>query len=90
MLVRTHLRSLPPRPKDELVSLKRSVAELGALGRNMNQLARVANQGGRVVGPSREDLRTILKVCEALRDNVKGLIGANVNSWELGHGEAER
>lgn len=29
----------------------------------------------------------MLKVCEALRDNTKGLLKANVTSWESGHGE---
>jgi uncharacterized protein (DUF1778 family) len=90
VIVRAHLRNLAPIPKDELVALKRSVAELGAIGRNLNQIARAANSGDRVVGPAREDLRAILKVCEALRDNVKGLIRANVNTWEIGHVETER
>ena len=90
VLVRAHLRNLTPIPKDELVALKRSVAELGAIGRNLNQIARAANGGDRVVGPAREDLRAIIKVCEALRDNVKGLIRANVNTWEIGHAETER
>ena len=89
VLVRAHLRNLAPLPKDELVALKRSVAELGAIGRNLNQIARAVNSGDRVVGPARENLRAILKVCEALRDNVKGLIRANVNTWEIGHAEAE-
>lgn len=90
VLVRAHLRNLAPIPKDELVALKRSVAELGAIGRNLNQIARAANGGDRVVGPTREDLRAIIKVCEALRDNVKGLLRANVNTWEIGHVETER
>lgn len=89
VLVRTHLRDLAPLPKEELVALKRSVAELGAIGRNLNQLARAANQGGRIVGPQREDLRAFLKVCESLRDNVKNLIKANVSSWEVGHAEVQ-
>jgi hypothetical protein len=89
VIVRAHLRNLAPMPKDELMALKRSVAELGAIGRNLNQLARAANSGDRGVGPAREDLRAILKVCEALRDHVKGLIRANVNSWEVGHAEVE-
>lgn len=84
VLVRAHLRSLAPLPKDELVAMKRSVAELGAIGRNLNQIARAVNQGDRVVGPTREDLRAILGVCEALRDNVKQLIRTNVNTWEIG------
>ena len=32
VLVRSHLRSLAPLPKEELLALKRSVAELGAAG----------------------------------------------------------
>ena len=89
VLVRAHLRNLAPIPKDELMVLRRSVAELGAIGRNLNQIARATNSGDRVVSPTREDLRAILRVCEALRDNVKGLIRANVNTWEIGHAEAE-
>jgi hypothetical protein len=39
VLVRSHLRNLAPLPKEELLALKRSVAELGAIGRNVNQIA---------------------------------------------------
>jgi hypothetical protein len=89
VLVRAHLRALQPLPKQELMALKRVVAELGAIGRNLNQIARAANQGGRVAGPQREDLRAFLNVCEALRDNVKGVIKANLSSWEAGHAKRE-
>jgi hypothetical protein len=44
LLVRAHLRSQSPLPTAELVALKRSVAEVGALGRNINQIARAVNQ----------------------------------------------
>lgn len=89
VLVRAHLRALQPLPKQELTALKRVVAELGAIGRNLNQIARAANQCGRVAGPQREDLRAFLSVCEALRDNVKGVIKANLSSWEAGHAKPE-
>jgi hypothetical protein len=85
VLVRSHLRNLAPLPKEELSALKRSVVELGAIGRNLNQIARAANQGGRPSGPGREDLRSMLKVAEALRDHVKALLRANQNSWEQGY-----
>jgi hypothetical protein len=42
VLIRAHLRSLPPLARHELLELKRSVAELGAIGRNINQIARAA------------------------------------------------
>jgi predicted DNA-binding protein len=87
VLVRSHLRNLAPLPKEELLALKRSVAELGAIGRNLNQIARAANQGGKPSGPGREDLRSMLKVAEALRDHVKSLLRANQISWEQGYVE---
>jgi predicted DNA-binding protein len=85
VLVRSHLRNLAPLPKDELLALKRSVAELGTIGRNLNQIARVANQGAKAAGPGREDLRAMLKVAEALRDHVKALLKANQISWDQGY-----
>jgi hypothetical protein len=88
ILTRAHLRSLSPLPKEELLALRRTVSELGSIGRNLNQLARAANHGARASGPSREDLRAILRVCEGLRDKVKGLLSANIKSWEQGYGES--
>lgn len=87
VLVRAHLRSLTPLPKDELVALKRAVGELGAVGRNLNQTARAANQGARVGGLGQDEFRAILKICEALRDHTKSLIKANSASWISGHAE---
>ena len=87
VLVRSHLRNLVPLPKDELSALKRSVAELGAIGRNLNQIARAVNQGGRPSGPGREDLQAMLRVAEALRDHVKALLRANQIAWKQGHAE---
>lgn len=85
VLVRAHLRVLSPLPKAELMALKRSVAELGAIGRNLNQLARLAHQRTGSAGPGGEDLRMMLQVCEAMRNHTKGLIKANARSWEVGH-----
>jgi hypothetical protein len=85
VLVRSHLRNLPPLPKEELLALKRSVAELGAIGRNLNQIAQAANQGGKPSGPEREDLRAMFRVAEGLRDHVKALLKANHTSWHQGH-----
>ena len=53
----------------------------------LNQIAKAANDGGRVPGSAREEFRAMLKVCEALRDNTKALLKANLTSWECGHGE---
>jgi hypothetical protein len=82
VLVRAHLRALAPLPKEELLALKKVIAELGGVGRNLNQIARAANQGGPVTGPGREDVKAMLRVCEGIRDHVKGLLLANVRAWD--------
>jgi hypothetical protein len=89
LLVRSHLRSLAPLPKDELIALKHAVSELGPIGRNLNQIARAFNEGRPMARPSRDQFRAILKICEALRDHTKGLIKTNAASWVSGHAEPE-
>jgi hypothetical protein len=83
--VRAHLRSLAPLPKAEYLALRSAILELGSIGRNLNQIARAANQGERVAGPGRDDLRTMLMLCQGLRDHVKALLRANLRAWEHGH-----
>lgn len=87
VLVRSHLRGVVPLPKEELIALKRSVAELGAIGRNLNQIARVANQGGRTAAIGLDHVRAMLQVSEGLRDHVKALLRANEQSWSSGYAE---
>jgi len=90
VLLRSHLRNLQPLPRDELSALKRTVSELGAIGRNLNQIARAVNQSERSAGASREDLRALIKVCEVLRVHVKDIVKANVTSWAVGYGDSSR
>lgn len=87
ILTRAHLRRLAPLPKDELLALRRCIGELAAIGRNINQIARAANDGGRLPGSAREEFRAMLKVCDALRDSTKALLKANLTSWESGYAE---
>ena len=87
VLLRAHLRNLTPLPKDELLALKRSIGELASIGRNINQIAKALNEGAKAPASVREEFRAMLKVCEALRDNTKALLKANVTSWESGFGE---
>jgi Bacterial mobilisation protein (MobC) len=84
VLTRAHLRLLAPLPKEELLALKRTVAELGTIGRNLNQIAHAANQGQLVTSPGRNDLTAMLRVCLTLRDNLKRVLMANLKSWEQG------
>jgi hypothetical protein len=81
VVLRAHLRNLVPLPRDELAALKRSVAELSAIGRNLNQIARAVNQGEKALGPGRGDLALMLKVAGGVRDHVKALISANEATW---------
>jgi hypothetical protein len=85
VLTRAHLRALTPLPKAELLTLKRTIGELGTIGRNINQIAKAANEGGRLPGSVREEFRAMFRICEALRDNTKALLKANETSWSTGH-----
>jgi Bacterial mobilisation protein (MobC) len=86
VLLRSHLRKLTPLPKNEYLALKRSIAVLESIGRNINQIAKAANQGGRMPDSAGEEFRAMLKICVALRDNTKELLKANETSWgRTGH-----
>jgi hypothetical protein len=83
VLVRSHLRYFVPPPKLAPLALRSAVAELGATGRNLMQIARAMSQGARVAGPGREELRAMMQVGSALRDHVKSLLVGNAKSWDL-------
>ena len=51
------------------------------------QIALVAHKTGRITGPGRDDLRSMLKICEAMRQHIKSLVRANRASWESGYAE---
>jgi len=90
LLVRSHLRSVVPLPTAELVALKRSLAEVGAIGRNLNQIARAVNEHQWPNGPDLYFLHRILQATAALRDHFKGLIKANLDSWDAGYEKTGR
>ena len=85
VLLRAHLRDLAPLPAAELRGLTRSVAELSAIGRNLNQIAQAINRSEEVNLPGRQEVFGMLKICEALRDFTKDLIKTNNDSWRVGH-----
>lgn len=87
VLVRAHLRNLAPLPKEELAELRRSIAELSAMGRTLNQIARALNQDARAAVPGRNEVLTMIKVAEGLRDHFRALLKANIESWQQGHAE---
>jgi hypothetical protein len=71
VLTRAHLRLPAPLPQEGLLALKRTLAELGSIGRNLNQTARAANRGQLGTSPGRDDLTETLRVCGTLRDSLK-------------------
>ena len=87
VLVRAHLRQLAPLPDRELSALRSTVNELAALGRNLNTMARLLQQDSRAVVPGRNEVLSMVKICEVLRDRFRDLIKANLVSWEVGHAE---
>jgi hypothetical protein len=90
ILVRAHLRQLAPLPDRELSALRSTVNELAALGRNLNAMARLLQQDRREVVPGRNEVHAMVRICELLWDRVRGLIKANLVSWEVGHAEKAR
>jgi Bacterial mobilisation protein (MobC) len=87
-VLRSHLLGAAPLPKAEYLALAHTVAELSAIGRNLNQIARAMNQGGRPPIPGREEVGAMLKIATALRDHVRALLEANARSWDTSHAKA--
>lgn len=84
LFLRSHLRGGAPLPKAEYVALMQSIEGLAAVGRNLNQIARAVNRGGRAELPGRQEVAAMLKVTESLRDHFRALLDANTRSWEEG------
>lgn len=80
VLARAHLRNLSPLPEPERKAFERGVAELSALGRNINQIARRLNQGAVPASLRREDLALVIKVCTALLGHFKATLKTNKTS----------
>ena len=90
VLARSHLRRLPPLPEAERQAFERCVAELSAIGRNLNQVARRANQEGVVSSITRDDLALFLKTCTMAVTHFKDTLKANKHSWEAGYETTDR
>jgi hypothetical protein len=85
LLLRSHLRGVAPLPKEELLALRHSIAELRAVGRNLNQMAKALKQDARTIVPGRQEVNAMLKVAEGLRDHFKALLKANEKCWLEGY-----
>jgi hypothetical protein len=90
VLARSHLRQLAPLPDAERRAFDRCVAELSAIGRNLNQVARRANQDGVISGLTRQDIAVFIKACTAAVDHFKATLMANKASWACGYETSDR
>ena len=79
-----HLRGLTPLPVPERLELRRLINEVGAIGRNVNQLVRLAYREDSPVVPRREELMHFFKVCRAVQEQTQALLKANADSWKTG------
>ena len=88
-VLRSHVLNLRPLPKVEMQTFEQGVVQLSIIGRNLNQLVRMANVKGELELPGRHDLALFLKVCTAMRDHFKSALKANKASWEVGYEQAD-
>jgi hypothetical protein len=59
---------------------------IGAIGRNLNQIARAVNQQQWPAGPDAAALSEVIRLLAVTRAQIKALINANLASWDSGHG----
>jgi len=82
MFLGAHLRNAAPLPKTEYLALREAVAELGALGRTLQTIARALEQDRKALGPGKAEVQAMMKVAAALRDHFKGLLEENARAWK--------
>lgn len=75
-------------PEKELNALSNTLNELGAVGRNLNQITRRIHSGGY---PVDESLATTLsgthELVLQLKEDIRAVIKANIDSWERSYAE---
>ena len=81
-LVRSHLVEDPPLPPAELAALERATAEVSAIGRNLNQIARAINAGAAVPPGTVSIIGRSIEAVEAVREAAKDYVRKAVASWE--------
>lgn len=82
-LVRAHLQSLAPLPRMEFEALRSATSDLRIIARALNRLAHTTGEGAQGSGATRDEVRSVLRACEALRDHVRSVLEANAASWRV-------
>ncbi len=80
-LVRSHLVEDPPVPAAELALIERAIAEVSAVGRNLNQLARAVNSGVAAPAGTAELVLRSVDAVEVVRATTKLYARKAVASW---------
>lgn len=80
VLIRSHLRTLSPLPKREVLALRRVVSQLGAITRNL----RCTASSDDTAALGEQDLRAVHRVCQVLREDIKTILKANAAGWVAG------
>ena len=87
-LIRAHVRADPPMPLEELARIERSLAEISAIGRRLNQIGGTVREGQGVNSGLRPELTVVLRAVEELRQALREVVKVNRISWESGDVEA--
>ena len=87
-LIRAHVRANPPMPLEELARLDRTLAEISAIGRRLNQIAGAVGEGRGVDSGLRGELAVVFQVVEELRRALREVVKVNRISRESADAEA--
>jgi hypothetical protein len=83
LIVRGWLTRDPPLPNEQLARFSDTFEELGAIGRNLNQLVKQAHSGQYPLPePLLALLGRTLELTQQIRQEVRAVIKANIESWE--------
>jgi hypothetical protein len=86
LILRSWISKNPPLPRNELAQLAITSNQLAALGRNLNQLVKLAHAGE---GPLPEDLMALLqdtlKLTRQTSLDMDAVVKTNLTSWESDH-----
>ena len=75
-------------PLEELARLERSLAEISAIGRRLNQIAGMVSQGQDVDTGLRVELAAVRQAVAELRQALREVVKFNRMSWESADVEA--
>jgi mobilization protein MobC len=83
LVLRGWINKHAPMPRDELLALGVTSNQLAAIGRNLNQFAKLAHSGR---WPDSQELRVLIEdtaqLTQQVSEEIDAVVRANLNSWE--------